>query len=81
MWRHSLLAALLLVAILPTSISARPVVGQNKKRSKVVASVKAVLDAQAKMLTPVMNSLMGFLGTVVTGLFGSLVAGAFLRAK
>ena len=46
MWRHSLLAALLLVVILPTSISARPVAGQNKKRAKVVASVKAVLDAQ-----------------------------------
>ena len=46
MWRHSLLAALLLVVILPTSISARPVPGQNKKSSSVVASVKAVLDAQ-----------------------------------
>ena len=46
MWRHSLLAALLLVVILPTSISARPVAGQNKKSSSVVASVKAVLDAQ-----------------------------------
>jgi ketosteroid isomerase-like protein len=46
MWRHSLLAALLLVVILPTSISAWSVAGQNKKRSRVVASVKAVLDAQ-----------------------------------
>ena len=46
MWRHSLLAALLLVVILPTSISARPVAGQNKKRARVAASVKAVLDAQ-----------------------------------
>ena len=46
MWRHSLLAALLLVVILPTSISAQPVVGQSKKRLRVVASVKAVLEAQ-----------------------------------
>jgi len=46
MWHHSLLAALLLVVILPTSLSAQSVAGQNKKRLKVVASVKAVLDAQ-----------------------------------
>jgi hypothetical protein len=43
--------------------------------------IKAVLDAQAKMMTPVMNSLMGVVGTLVTGLFGSLVAGAFIRNK
>ena len=46
MWRRSLLAALLLVVILPIAISARLVAGPNKHRSRIVASVKAVLDAQ-----------------------------------
>lgn len=48
MWRHSLLAALLLVAILPTSISARHVAGPNKRHSRIVSAVKAVLDAQVE---------------------------------
>ena len=46
MWRHSLLAALLLFVTLPASISARPVAAENKKHSRVIASVKAVLNAQ-----------------------------------
>jgi hypothetical protein len=43
--------------------------------------IKTILDAQAKMMTPLMNSVMSFVGTVVTGLFGALVAGVFIRNK
>ena len=46
MWRNSLLAALLLVAISPLSISAKRSAGPNKRQDKIVAAVRAVLDAQ-----------------------------------
>ena len=46
MWRNSLLAALLLVAILPLSLSAQGSAGPNKRHDRIVSAVRAVLDAQ-----------------------------------
>ncbi len=46
MWRHSLLAALLLVLILPTSISAQRLAGPKRRSDTIIAAVRAVLDAQ-----------------------------------
>ncbi len=46
MWRHSLLAALLLVLILPTSISAQRHAGPKRRSDTIIAAVRSVLDAQ-----------------------------------
>jgi hypothetical protein len=43
--------------------------------------INAQVSAQAAMQTPLMNALSGFIGTVVTGLIVSAIAGAFLRKK
>lgn len=45
MWRHSLRAALLLV-VLPISISAQSAAGPKKRSDRIIAAVRAVLDAQ-----------------------------------
>ena len=44
MWRSLLLAALLCVAIIPPSVAAR---SSAKKHQKIIAAVRAVLDAQS----------------------------------
>jgi len=46
MWRHSLLAALLLVVISPISISAQRAAGPKQHGDRIIAAVRAVLDAQ-----------------------------------
>lgn len=46
MWRHSLLAALLLVVISPISISAQRAAGPKRRTDRTIAAVRAVLDAQ-----------------------------------
>lgn len=46
MWRHSLLAALLLVVISPILISAQRTAGPKKHSDRIIAAVRAVLDAQ-----------------------------------
>ena len=46
MWRHSLLAALLLVLIFPSSISAQRAAGPKQRGDRIIAAVRAVLDAQ-----------------------------------
>jgi ketosteroid isomerase-like protein len=46
MWRHSLLIALLLVIIVPLSLSAPHVAETNTRSDRIVAAVRAVLDAQ-----------------------------------
>jgi uncharacterized protein (TIGR02246 family) len=46
MWRHSLLAALLLVAISPISISEQRAAGPKQRGDRIIAAVRAVLDAQ-----------------------------------
>ena len=43
--------------------------------------ISTQVAAQAAMQTPIMNALSGFIGTVVTGLIVSAIAGAFLRRK
>ena len=47
MWRNSLLAALLLVAISPFSISAQRSARPNNRQDKIVAAIRAVLNAQS----------------------------------
>ena len=46
MWRHSLLAALLLVVMFPISISAQRAAGPKQRGDRIIAAVRAVLDAQ-----------------------------------
>jgi ketosteroid isomerase-like protein len=46
MWRHSLLAALLLVVISPISIPAQRPAGPKRRSDRIIAAVRAVLDAQ-----------------------------------
>ena len=43
--------------------------------------IKTQVAAAAAMQTPVMNALGGVIGTVVTGVLVSAIAGAFLRKK
>ena len=46
MWRNCLSAALLLVAIIPLSAAAQSSVKPNKREGRIIAAVRAVLDAQ-----------------------------------
>ena len=46
MWRHSLLIALLLVIIVPLSLSAPHVAETNTRSDRIVSAVRAVLDSQ-----------------------------------
>jgi hypothetical protein len=43
--------------------------------------IAAAHGAMAPMQTPVVNALMGFVGTVVTGFVASVVIGLFLKKK
>jgi Zn-dependent membrane protease YugP len=52
-----------------------------KQAGQSDAQIKAVLDAGAATATPFYQALFGFIGTVVTGVVVSSVAGAFLRKK
>jgi hypothetical protein len=52
-----------------------------KQAGQSDAEIKAVLDAGAATATPFYQGLFGFIGTVVTGVVVSAVAGAFLRRK
>jgi hypothetical protein len=45
------------------------------------ADIKTQLAASAWMLTPLMNALAGVVGTVVTAVVVSAIAGAFFRKK
>jgi uncharacterized protein (TIGR02246 family) len=47
MWRQRIFAALLLVAVLPLSFSARQPVRPSKSSEMIVRAVRAVIDAQA----------------------------------
>ena len=46
MWRNCLSAALLLVATIPPSVAAQSSAKPNKREGRIVAAVRAVLDAQ-----------------------------------
>jgi uncharacterized protein (TIGR02246 family) len=46
MWRNCLSAALLLVAIMPLSVAAQSSAKPNKREDRIIAAVRAVLDAQ-----------------------------------
>ena len=47
MWRNSLSAALLLVAIFPLSVQAQGSARPNKREGRIIAAIRAVLDAQS----------------------------------
>jgi ketosteroid isomerase-like protein len=47
MWRNSLLAALLLVALLPISLSGQSAAKAKKHDDKIVVAIRTVLDAQS----------------------------------
>jgi hypothetical protein len=42
--------------------------------------IEAAIQAQAPMMTPVANALSGFVGTLITGIIGSALIGAFVKA-
>ena len=46
MWRNTLLAALLLGAIIPLSVKAQSSLKPNKRQATIMAAIRAVLDAQ-----------------------------------
>jgi uncharacterized protein (TIGR02246 family) len=46
MWRNSILAALLLLAIIPLSLQAQSSAKPNKRQTPIIAVIRAVLDAQ-----------------------------------
>src|SRR6267378_2343637 len=46
MWRKSLLAALLLVAIAPLCVQAKTSEKPNKREARMLAAIRAVLEAQ-----------------------------------
>lgn len=46
MWRNSLSAALLLLAVLPGSLSGQTSAGTNKPEGRIVAAIRAVIEAQ-----------------------------------
>jgi len=52
-----------------------------KARGMSEADIQTAVAASAAMQTPVMNALSGFIGTIVTGLVVSAIAGYFIRRK
>jgi hypothetical protein len=44
------------------------------------ADIDAAIQATAMMSTPVMNALTGFIGTLLTGIIGSAIIAAFVKA-
>jgi hypothetical protein len=55
--------------------------GMLKSAGKSDAEIAAELEAGARMSTPFVSAISGFIGTVVTGLLASLVIAAFTRRK
>ncbi len=56
-------------------------VGMMRDQGLGESEIAAALAHQARHQTPLGNALAGGIGTVVTGLVTSLVAGAFIRAQ
>ena len=52
-----------------------------KADGKTEAQIAAELEMASQTQTPVMQALFGFIGTMVTGVVGSLIIGAFYRKK
>jgi len=52
-----------------------------KAAGKTDAEIAAEVEMAAQFQTPVMQAIFGFIGTVFTGLIGSLIIGAFYRKK
>jgi hypothetical protein len=44
------------------------------------ADIDAAIQATAAMSTPIMNALTGFIGTLLTGIIGSAIIAAFVKA-
>jgi hypothetical protein len=45
------------------------------------AEIDAALDARSAMFNPIVNALTGFVGTLVTGIIGSAIIGAFVKGR
>jgi hypothetical protein len=52
-----------------------------RSQGKSEAEIQALMESYRKGATPLMNSLTGLIGTVVTGLVASALIGAFVRRK
>jgi hypothetical protein len=52
-----------------------------RQKGRTEAEIKMALDAARATGTPLINALMGVVGTVVSGFVASLVIGAFFRKK
>jgi hypothetical protein len=52
-----------------------------RSQGKSDAEIQALMESYRKGATPLMNSLTGLIGTVVTGLVASALIGAFVRRK
>ncbi|HLF14406.1 MAG TPA: DUF4199 domain-containing protein [Bacteroidota bacterium] len=52
-----------------------------KADGKTEVQIAAELEMASQTQTPVMQALFGFIGTMVTGVVGSLIIGAFYRKK
>jgi len=50
-------------------------------QGKTPEQIQTAMAQQAGMMTPLMSSCMGFVGTIVTGLIVSLVGAAFVRHR
>jgi hypothetical protein len=52
-----------------------------RSQGKSDAEIQALMESYRRGATPLMNSLTGVIGTVVTGLVASALIGAFVRRK
>jgi hypothetical protein len=52
-----------------------------RSQGRTEEDIRGLLDASAAMQTPFINAITGVVGTIVTGLFASLVIAVFVRKK
>jgi hypothetical protein len=55
--------------------------GMLKSSGRSEAEIAAELEAEARMSTPFVSAISGFIGTVVTGFLASMVIAVFARKK
>jgi hypothetical protein len=69
--------------VFPNYFEELRVVGEDVLRAqgKSEAEIAAQMNAAASMQTPMMQAIMGCVGTVVTGLVASLIIAIFMRKK
>ena len=71
------------VVLFPNYFRELAAINENLLRSagKTEEEIRTAMAAYMSTATPMMNALSGFLGTVITGLFMTLVIAIFVRAK